>query len=112
MNDRYDQKLDALLSSRPIEPARADLADRIIQRAQAVPQKQALRPLDWLKRLFDELYLRRPAYTLAAALVAGLVIGFAAQTEILEPNRSSFVKTELAEPLSIESFLYADEDLL
>jgi len=112
MNRRHDEKLDELLRSRRIEPAREDLAERIIQRAQALPQERPARFLDWLTALFDEFHLPKPAYVLASTLVAGFVIGLVTQVGIGQPNASQLGSADLAGPTPIESFLYVDEDLL
>lgn len=107
-----EEKLDELLRSRRIEPAREDLAERIIQRAQALPQQRPARFLDWLTALFDEFHLPKPAYVLASTLVAGVVIGLVTQAGIGQPSASHLVSAELAGQTPIESFLYPDEDLL
>ena len=42
MSDRQDENLDAMLRARRFEPAGRDLAQRIILKAQTLPQNQTL----------------------------------------------------------------------
>jgi hypothetical protein len=65
MNDPQDQKLDALLRSRRLEPASPDLAERIVRRARSIPQNQTVTLTQWMKRLFAEFHLPRPVYVCA-----------------------------------------------
>ena len=76
MNDHRDEKLDRLLHSRRGEPASADLAQRIILAAQQRPQNQNLPLRQWVRDLFSEFHLPKPAYVLASALLIGMVVGF------------------------------------
>jgi len=104
MSDHRDEKLDNLLRSRRIEPASPDLAQRIILKAQQVPQNKAVPLWQWIGQLFSEFHLPKPAYVLASALVLGMVIGFSApqQANVAPDNGGA----------SIQSFLSSDEDLL
>jgi hypothetical protein len=101
MSDSHDEKLDELLSSRRVEPAGPDLAERIILKAQTTPQTMTV--TDWLRGLFSEFHLPRPAYVLACALALGFIAGL---YNPLEPV------TDDTEPVHLQSFLYADEDQL
>lgn len=103
MSDTHDDKLERLLRSRKTEPASPDLAERIVLRAQAIPQKQTMPLLPWLKSLFAELHIPRPAIVLASALILGFVAGYSA------PLRAP---TETGEGFGVQNILYADEDIL
>lgn len=104
MSDTKDKKLETMLQSRRVEPARADLAERIILKAQGVPQNQTITLGHWVKRLFGEFYMPQPVYVLACTLILGLVIGFNAPLETTTP--------EDADAVHVQSFLYVDEGLL
>ena len=104
MGNRDDEKLEAMLRSRPVEAASPDLAERIILKAQSLPQTQAIPLMQWVKRLFAEFHLPKPAYVLACTLILGFVLGFNA------PLNTS--RTVDADVDPVQSFLYADEDLL
>jgi hypothetical protein len=100
MADNEDTKLDALLRARRIEPASRDLAQRIIRTAQSVPQRETLPLLQWLRRLFAEFHLTKPAYVLVSALILGIIVGLST------PEGAGSRDEESA---SVQSFLYADE---
>ena len=104
MSDNRDDKLDAMLRSRRLEPASPDLAQRIILQARQTPQIKT--PPFWqsVRELFGEFHLPKPAYVLAGALVFGIVIGFSAPQETGPAIDDS--------GLSVQSFLSADEALL
>ena len=104
MNDNRDEKLDNLLRSRRVEPASADLAQRIILMAQSLPQAPNLSLCQSMRQLFAEFHLPKPAYVLASALVLGIVIGLSAPQETTLAVDDSSV--------SIQGFLSADEALL
>ena len=104
MNDNRDEKLDNLLRSRRVEPASADLAQRIILMAQSLPQTPNLSLWQSMRQLFAEFHLPKPAYVLASALVLGIVIGLSAPQETTLAVDDSSV--------SIQGFLSADEALL
>lgn len=76
MKDHRDEKLDELLRSRRVEPASPDLAQRIILKAQRLPQKPILSLWQWVRQICEEFHLPKPAYMLAGALIVGMVIGF------------------------------------
>src|SRR5262245_65337576 len=78
MNDNRDEKLDVLLHARKIEPAKSDLAQRIILKAQSLPQNKAASLWQSIKQICAEFYLPKPAYVVASALIIGLVIGYSA----------------------------------
>jgi hypothetical protein len=100
MSDRQDEKLDAMLRARKIEPASSDLAERIILKAQKLPQNLNLPCLQWLRQLFAEFHLPKPAYVVASALVLGIVVGLGT------PDKTTSKDDESA---SVQGFLYADE---
>jgi len=101
MSDIQDEKLEAMLHSRRAEPASPDLAARIILKAQGIPQIRTTSPWQWLRQLFAEYHLPKPAYVLASALILGLVIGFSTATDTTPADNSS--------PINIQGFLYPDE---
>lgn len=103
MSDPRDEKLEHLLRSRRVEPARTDLAQRIILAAGQRRQRGNIPFWYWVRDLFVELHLPQPGYVLAGALLLGMVIGFNTPAE-----------TGLAseEAVGIQSFLSADEALL
>ena len=100
MADNEDTKLDALLRARRIEPASRDLAQRIIRTAQSVPQRETLPLLQWLRRLFAEFHLTKPAYVLVSALILGIIVGLSTPEDAGSRDEES---------ASVQSFLYADE---
>jgi hypothetical protein len=104
MSDNRDEKLDNLLRSRRVEPPSTDLAQRIVLKAQQVPQNKTLPLWQSVRELFSEFHLPKPAYVLASALVLGMVIGFSVpeETNLGADDGGS----------SIQSFLSADEALL
>jgi hypothetical protein len=104
MSDPQDQKLDALLRSRRVEPASSDLVARIVLQAQSIPQNQTIILTQWMKRLFAEFHLPRPVYVCTCILIFGFVVGFNAQ---LNPPT-----TDNGDTIDVQSFLYADEDPL
>jgi hypothetical protein len=102
--DQKEQKLEAMLQSRRIEPASPDLAERIIRQAQQVPQNQTVALTQWVRGLFAEFRLPRPTYVLVSTLIFGFVVGF---------TISQYTTTaDDTDPISVQSFLYADEDVL
>ena len=100
MSDRQDENLDAMLRARRFEPAGRDLAQRIILKAQTRPQNQTLPLIPWLRQLFAEFHLPKPAYVVVSALVLGMIVGFST------PNKPASKDEDSA---SVQSFLYADE---
>ena len=78
-----DERLEKMLRERRVETASHDLAQRIILKAQGLPQSQNLSPWQALRQLFAEFHLPKPGYVLASALVLGMVLGFT------EPENSS-----------------------
>ncbi len=68
-------RLDQLLENRRFEAHAPDFASRIIQAAARTEQKIPLRFSTWLKQIFAEFELPRPAFALSCALVLGLAIG-------------------------------------
>jgi hypothetical protein len=103
MNDRSDQKLEAMLRSRRLEPAGADLAERVILKAETVPQIPTLPLSEWMGRLFAEFHLPRPAYVLACTLILGLIVGF---------NTSPDPPADDGDAVHVQSFLYPEEAVL
>lgn len=104
MSNNRDEKLESLLRSRRLEPASADLAQRIILKAQQTPQIKTPPLWQSVRELFSEFHLPKPAYVLASALLLGVVIGFSA------PQDTNLAADDGG--ASIQSFLSADEALL
>lgn len=104
MNDNREEKLDNLLRSRRVEPASADLAQRIILKAQSLPQAPNTSLWDSMRQLFAEFHLPKPGYVLTGALVLGIVIGFSTPQD-----RSPFAEESSA---GVQSFFATDETLL
>ncbi len=104
MSDIPDEKLDNLLRSRHVEPAGADLAQRIILKARHLPQTKPAPLWQSVRQLFGEFHLPKPAYVFASALVFGIVIGFSAAPD----NNFSADDGGAA----IQSLLSADEAFL
>jgi hypothetical protein len=76
MSDKLDERLDELLRARRVPAASPDLAQRIILRAQQLPQDKSLPLWQWVRDLFAEFHLPQPAYVLAGVLLLGMLIGF------------------------------------
>jgi hypothetical protein len=104
MSDKEDKRLEALLRSRRIESAGPDLAQRIILQARQTPQIESLSFAQWLRTLFGEFHLPKPAYVLAGALLTGIVVGLNAPVET--------ARRDDAAPVAMQSFLYVDEAIL
>jgi hypothetical protein len=102
MSDRQEDRLDALLRARRIEPSSPDLAERIILKVQGLPQNQTVSLWRWIRQLFAEFHLPRPAYVLASTLILGVIVGF---------NTPVDTSTDNSESVYVQS-LYADEDVL
>jgi hypothetical protein len=103
--DPKEQKLEAMLQSRRFEPASSDLAERIIHKAQHLPQHQMVSLSQWIRELFTDFHLPRPAYVLVSTLIFGFVVGFTIP-QYTTPT------TDDADAIPVQSFLYADEDML
>jgi hypothetical protein len=104
MSDSQNEKLDAILRSRRVESAGSDLAQRIILKAQSLPQSQTVSFRQWLKQLFAEFHLPRPAYVFACTLILGFVVGFTAPLNTTTADDSNADQ--------VQGFLYADEAIL
>jgi hypothetical protein len=104
MSDRQNEKLDAILRSRRVDSAGSDLAQRIILKAQSLPQNQTVSFRQWLKQLFAEFHLPRPAYVFACTLILGFIVGFTAPLNTTTANDSNADQ--------VQGFLYADEAIL
>jgi len=102
--DQKEQRLEAMLRSRRFELASLDLAERIIRQAQQVPQNQTVSLTQWVRGLFAEFRLPRPAYVLVSTLIFGFVVGFTL------PQYTT--TADDTDSISVQSFLYADEDVL
>jgi hypothetical protein len=100
MGNADDEKLEEMLKSRRFEPARPDLASRIIFKASGMPQNRPLSLWQGLRQLFTD-FLPKPAYVLASVLILGLVIGFSTATDTTPADD--------ANPINIQGFLYPDE---
>lgn len=103
MSDKLDEKLESMLRARSIEAASPDLAERIILQARQTPQN-APTVAQWLRGLFSEFHLPKPAYVLAGTLLMGIVLGL--NTPIDKTDK------EDGAAASPQSFLYADEAIL
>lgn len=103
MKDERDDKLDLWLRQRQVTPATSDLAQRIISRAQQVPQIRAIFLWQSIRELCAEFHLPKPAYILASALTIGLVIGFST------PQDSDSSGKDV---VAAQSFLAVDEAML
>ena len=104
MSTNQDKRLEAMLQSRRIESASPDLAQRIILKSEALPQVQAGTLTQWIKRLFAEFHLPKPAYVLAGTLVLGFVVGL--NNPLNDPSDPDAIS------VSAEGFLYTDEAIL
>jgi hypothetical protein len=104
MSDNREEKLESMLRSRNHEAASPDLADRIILRARAIPQRQNVSLWRFVRELCVEFHLPKPAYVLAGALAFGIVVGFNTPWDSPIAPDSSAATTQV--------FLSADEDLL
>jgi hypothetical protein len=104
MSEMSDEKLEQMLRARRVAPPSADLAERIILKAQATPQVQALSLGQSIRRLFAEFHLPKPAYVLAGTLIIGLVLGLSDPFAQAPIDRGGST--------SAQAFLYADEDAL
>lgn len=104
MSDKQDEKLDAMLRARKVEPASADLVQRMILKAQSLPQNQTVPLWQWIKQLFAEFHLPRPAYVFACTLILGFVVGFNGP---LNTTSGDDLDTD-----QVQGFLYADEAIL
>lgn len=102
--DQKEQKFEAMLQARRFEPASPDLAERIVHQARQIPQNQTISLTQWVRGLFAEFRLPRPAYVLVSTLIFGFVVGFTI------PQYTT--TADDTDPISVQSFLYADEDVL
>lgn len=68
-----DRDLKRLMRSYDVPPARGDLAERIINAASGVPQKQGV--LRWVRGVFEEFWSPAPAFCLALFLAVGFLAG-------------------------------------
>lgn len=102
-HNQKEQKLEALLRSRRIDPASPDLAERIVLQARQIPQNQTIPLTQWMMRLFNEFHLPRPMYVFACTLILGIVVGFTSPLN---------TPTDEVDAVHVQSFLYADEDML
>ena len=103
MSDAHDEKLEEMLRSRRLEPASPDLAERIVLKAQSIPQNQTIPLARWVQQLFAEFHLPKPAYVLACTLILGFVVGFYRPLDTIPDD---------ADNIHVQSFLYADEEPL
>jgi hypothetical protein len=97
------EKIDEMLDARRIQPASPDLAERIILKAQMIPQIQVFSLARWIKQTFAELHLPNPAYVLAGTLMMGFVVGL---------NVPADTVTDNADAVQALSFVDPDEGLL
>ena len=104
MSEMNDETLEQMLRARRVAPPSADLAERIILKAQAIPQIQALSLGQSLRQLFGEFHLPKPAYVLAGTLIIGFLLGFS--------NPFDKVPIDRGGSSSAQAFLYVEEDTL
>jgi hypothetical protein len=104
MSDNKDDRLENLLRRRHVEPASANLAERIILRTRNLPQRQDPSLWSALRRLFAEFHLPKPGYVLASALVLGIVLGYSTAPD-------NAVQGDLA-ATAAPSYIGGDEELL
>ena len=69
-----DEKLEQLMQSYNVPPASNNLAERIIDAAPHVQQKQSI--WRWVDRVFEEFRLPAPVYSLTSLLIIGFLAGF------------------------------------
>jgi hypothetical protein len=103
MSDKLDEKLESMLRARPIEPPSPNLAQRIILQARETPQK-APTISQWVRGLFREFHLPKPAYVLAGTLLVGIILGLNTPIEKTDKEDSASA--------SVQNFLSADEAIL
>ena len=104
MSKNQDEKLDALLRSRHAEAASPDLADRIILRAQRLPQVQDTSLWNAVRQIFDEFHLPKPGYVLATTLLVGVILGFNTAPDDGQNGDSASI--------AAQGYIVADEGLL
>lgn len=104
MSENRDEKLARLLSERRAAPASPDLAERIILKAQNLPQAENPSLWQTMREIFAEFHLPKPGYVLAAALVLGVTLGFSTA-----PGNSAAGDAEIA---TAQSYLTGDEGWL
>lgn len=104
MSENENEKLDRMLHSRRIEPARHDLAARIILKAQSLAQVQNVSLWQAVRQLFAEFHLPQPGYVLATALILGMMLGFSTAPEN-DPNSD-------ASSATAQNYIAGDEELL
>jgi hypothetical protein len=104
MTAMRDEKLDEMLRSRRVDPASPDLSERIILKAQAIPQSEALPLGQALRRLFAEFHLPKPAYVVAGTMLVGFLLGLNNPLDTLPRDQGN--------AQTAQAFLYADEDAL
>ena len=100
MSQNEDEKLEAIMRQRRVEPASQDLATRIILKAQGLPQIRNISLWQSVRQLFAEFHLPAPGYVLASALILGMIVGFTAT-----PENTNETNAQIA----AQSFLSADE---
>jgi hypothetical protein len=104
MSEKQDERLASLLRRRHAESASANLAERIILRAQSLPQQQNASLWSALRQIFAEYHLPKPGYVLASALILGIVLGFSTAPEIDSQTDTGAIATQ--------SLIASDEELL
>jgi hypothetical protein len=104
MSENQDERLESMLRRRRAAPASPDLAERIILRAQSLPQVQNISPWNAVRQLFAEFHLPKPGYVLASALILGMMLGFSTAPENGQNGDSGTA--------SAQSYIAGDEGLL
>ena len=104
MSEKQDELLESLLRQRHAESASANLAERIILRAQSLPQQQNVSLWPALRQMFAEFHLPKPGYVLASALILGIVLGFSTAPDVGSQSDNGAI--------AAQSFITGDEELL
>lgn len=101
---RSDSKLNQLLEQRRSPPGCDHLTQRIINVVAKIPQQHHLGLLSWIKQIFADYAVLRPAYLLASILLIGFFTGFWLPST--ESSKPGIYSSEL------EEFLYEDEVII
>jgi hypothetical protein len=105
MGDNRDDKLESMLRSRRQPVASPDLAEQIILRAAALPQRQSVSFWRFIRELCAEFHLPKPAYVLAAALALGTVVGLSTGPDGSNGQNGDALTAQPYSPFADENFL-------
>lgn len=104
---RENEQFEANLQRRVFEAPSEDLASRIIQQAEGIPQRRAVYGWSWFQQLFAEFRLPAPAYSFATLVMVGVAIG------LTLPTLENVTEIQTEQPLEIsmvQSVIYIDEE--